>query len=75
MLTPENCIPVDEYTTENYNPREIGYDDKDKTEVAKDEHLMYLMKDLDEIKDLEDVRPFLHQKYNIRQLLKNAKLI
>jgi len=33
MLTPENCIPVDEYTTESYNQKEKGYDDKDKEDL------------------------------------------
>ena len=65
MMTPENAIPVFEYTAE--------YADKGKDE--KDPHLIAIMDDLNDIKDLEDVRPALHERFGVRQLLKNSKLI
>jgi hypothetical protein len=37
--------------------------------------LLGLIEELEEIKDLEDVRVALAEKYNVRQLLKNSKLI
>lgn len=65
MMTPENSIPVFEYTAEYLG---VGKD-------AKDPHLLAIMEELDDIKDLEDVRPALAEKFNVRQLLKNSKLI
>ena len=65
MMTPENAIPVFEYTAEYQS----------KSADDKDRHLLALMEELDEIKDLEDVRVALSEKYNVRQLLKNSKLI
>ena len=47
MMTPENIIPVHPYTAEN---PEDGF---------KDEYLLSIMQELDELKDLEDVRPTL----------------
>lgn len=63
MMTPENSIPIFEYTAE--------YQNKDD----KDMHLLSIIEELDDIKDLEDVRPALAQKFNVRQILKNSKLI
>ena len=39
MMTPENCIPVDEYTSEGYNPKNTGYDNPDQEQLTKDIHL------------------------------------
>lgn len=65
MMTPENSIPIFEYTAEFQNK------DKDDTDM----HLLSIMEELDDIKELEDVRPALAQKFNVRQILKNSKLI
>ena len=73
MMTPENCIPILEYTAESIKPQNLK--GKDESEDMKDPYLLSVIQELDEIKDLEDVRPTLHKKYNIRQLLKNSKLI
>lgn len=74
MLTPENCIPISEYTAESMDPIHLeGYEGN--VEAAKDEFLLDLIAELEDYKDLEDVRPVLHKKYNIRQVLKNSKLI
>ena len=55
MMTPENSIPVFEYTAEY-----LGLGDQ------KDPHLISIMEELDDIKDLEDVRPALAEKFNVR---------
>jgi hypothetical protein len=34
-----------------------------------------IIEELEDIKDLEDVRPALSEKFGVRQLLKNSKLI
>ena len=47
MMTPENAIPATEYTAEYHEPG------------SKDPHLLMLIDELDELKDLEDVRPYL----------------
>lgn len=74
MMTPENCIPISEYTAESVDPKQLeGY--AGNVDPEKDTFLMQLVNELDEYKDLEDVRPVIHKKYNIRQLLKNSKLI
>jgi len=74
MMTPENCIPIGEYTAESLDPKQLeGY--AGNVEPEKDTFLMELINELDEYKDLEDVRPVIHRRYNIRQLLKNSKLI
>lgn len=65
MMTPENAIPVMEYNA-NFASEE---DEK------SDDYLMTLMEELDEIKEFEDVRPVLQSRYNVRELLKNSKLI
>ena len=63
MMTPENAMPVFEYTAEY-----VSKDDKDP-------HLLNIMEEIDEIKDLEDIRPALKERFKVRQLLKNSKLI
>jgi hypothetical protein len=55
MMTPENSIPVFEYTAEYLNKGD-----------QKDPHLISIMEELDDIKDLEDVRPALAEKFNVR---------
>jgi TFIIF-interacting CTD phosphatase-like protein len=56
MMTPENSIPVFEYTAEYQS----------KSAKDKDPHLLALIEELEEIKDLEDVRVALAEKYNVR---------
>ena len=74
MLTPENCILIQQYTAENLDPQHLeGYEGN--VEPNKDPHLLQLIGELEEYKELEDVRPILHKKYKIRQLLKNSKLV
>ena len=46
MMTPENVIPIFEYTAE-YESQE------------KDPHLLNIIEELNEIIDLEDIRPAL----------------
>lgn len=60
MMTPENCLPVFEYNAEGIKREDEG------TVDGKDPYLLSLIEELDEIKDLEDIRPTLHKKYNIR---------
>tara|TARA_B110000305_G_C19388034_1_gene613302 strand:- start:119 stop:379 length:261 start_codon:yes stop_codon:yes gene_type:complete len=48
MMAPENSIPIFEYTAE-YESKE------DQTDM----HLLSIMEELDDIKELEDVRPAL----------------
>ena len=62
MMAPENSMPVFAYTAE-YATKE------------KDPHLLSIMEELNEIKDLEDIRPALKERFGVRQLLKNSKLI
>jgi len=65
MMTPENCIPLLEYTAESLDPKHLeGYEGN--VEAGKDTHLLELIQELEELKDIEDIRPLLHQKYNIR---------
>ena len=66
MMTPENCMPVFEYTAE--------YSSSDKNNMV-DPHLLNLIDEIDEIKDLEDIRPALKERFGVRQILKNSKLI
>lgn len=74
MMTPENCIPISEYQAERLDALHLeGY--SGNVEPEKDTSLLEIMGELDHYKDLEDVRPVLHKKYNIRQVLKNSKLI
>ena len=63
-MTPENGLPIMPYSGENHN-------DSDE----KDEYLKSVIMELEELRALPDVRPYLEQEYGHRQLLKNAKLI
>jgi hypothetical protein len=65
MMTPENVIPVMEYTAQ-YAPT---------TEEDKDHTLLELMEEIDQLKELSDVRPSLAKRFKVRQLLRNSKLI
>ena len=67
MMTPENAIPIVPYTAE--------YVEDEERKSRGDNFLVTLTEELEEIKDLEDIRPTLQQKYKVRQLLKNSKLI
>ena len=57
MMTPENAIPVIPYTAE------FTQMDLNGKESQKDMHLLQLISELEEIKDLEDVRPALQSKF------------
>jgi hypothetical protein len=46
MMTPENVIPINEYTAE--------FDDN--INQGKDEHLLSIIDEIEEIKNYEDVR-------------------
>ena len=63
-LTPENGLPILPYKGENFN-------DNDQ----KDTYLMSVIDELEELRQMKDVRPYLDKTYGHRQLLKNAKLI
>ena len=63
-LTPENGLPVMPYKGENF----LDSDEKDT-------YLLTLIDEIEELKKMADVRPYLDQQYGHRQLLKNAKLI
>lgn len=52
MMTPENAIPVQNYTAE------VLYTG-DEEEGSKDPYLLELIDEIDEIKELEDIRPVL----------------
>ena len=56
-MTPENAIPVIPYTAE------FSQVDLNGKETVKDMHLLQLISELEDIKDLEDVRPALQQKF------------
>lgn len=63
-LTPENGLPIMPYKGENFN-------DNDE----KDGYLLTVIDEIEELRKMGDVRPYLDQQYGHRQLLKNAKLI
>jgi hypothetical protein len=41
----------------------------------KDEYLLTLIEELEELRTEPDLRPVLDERYNVKQTLKNAKLI
>jgi TFIIF-interacting CTD phosphatase-like protein len=53
MMAPENSFPISEYNAEYHTS-------------DKDPYLKSVIDQLEEIKDLEDVRPALKSKYNVR---------
>jgi hypothetical protein len=63
-MAPENGLPVVPYDAEHN-----GYDG------AKDEYLLSLIEELEDLRKAPDVRTVLEERYKIRQTLKNAKLI
>ena len=63
-LTPENGLPVMPYKGENH----LDSDEKDT-------YLLTVIEELEELREMSDVRPYLDQQYGHRKLLKNAKLI
>jgi TFIIF-interacting CTD phosphatase-like protein len=56
IMTPENSMPVMEYTAEYASG---------KGELT-DDHLLGLIDELEEIKDVEDVRPALIERFKVR---------
>jgi TFIIF-interacting CTD phosphatase-like protein len=64
MLAPENGLPF------------VGYNaEMDTTESSKDEYLIGMMEIIKEVAQQSDVRPYLKENYNVRQVLKNSKLL
>ena len=63
-MTPENGLPIIPYKGENFT-------DNDE----KDTYLLQVMDEIEQLRKMKDVRPYLDQTYGHRQLLKNAKLI
>ena len=62
-LTPENGMPIMPYKGENFE------------EGGKDSYLLTVIDEIEELRKMKDVRPYLEQQYGHRKLLKNAKLI
>jgi TFIIF-interacting CTD phosphatase-like protein len=56
MMTPENAMPIFEYNAEFHS----------KDENDKDPHLLNIIEELNEIKELEDVRPALKERFGVR---------
>jgi len=56
IMTPENSMPVMEYTAEYASG---------KNELT-DDHLLGLIEELEDIKDVEDVRPALIERFKVR---------
>ena len=56
IMTPENSMPVMEYTAEYASGK------NDMT----DDHLLGLIDELEDIKDVEDVRPALIERFKVR---------
>ena len=63
-MTPENGLPIMPYKGENFND-----------DGLKDPYLLTVIDEIEELRTMKDVRPYLDQQYGHRQLLKNAKLI
>ena len=66
MLTPENGMPVLPFRAE--------YDAQTEFK-EKDDYLLSLIEVIDNLKKLDDVRPFLDSTYKLKQKLKSSKLI
>jgi hypothetical protein len=64
-MNPENGYPVVPYNAEFQNPDRSN----------KDEYLLALMEEIDDLKKMADVRPYLDEMYKVRQSFKAAKLI
>ena len=65
IMTPENGYPVVSYTAEYQSP--VASD--------KDEYLLSLIEELEDLRKMDDVRPYLNEQFKVRQTLKSAKLI
>ena len=63
-MAPESGLPIIPYNAEHEN---FGGE--------KDEYLLSLIEEIEELRTAKDVRPILEERYNIRQTLRNAKLI
>lgn len=64
MLAPENGLPF------------VGYSAELATVmIDKDEYLLGMMEHIKDLAKHEDVRAYLRENYNVRQILKNAKLL
>ena len=64
MLSPENGLPLVGYNAEMHTPGQ-----------ERDEYLIAVTQIVKELAELDDVRPYLRDSYNVRQVLKNAKLL
>lgn len=64
IMAPENGIPVVPYQA-----------NEDLNHTDKDQYLLTLIEDIEELKKQQDVRPYLRETYQIRRTLRNAKLI
>lgn len=63
-LTPENGMPIMPYLGENFEDNNV-----------KDDYLLTVIDEIEDLRKMADVRPYLEQQYGHRKLLKNAKLI
>lgn len=63
-LTPENGLPIMAYMGENFEDNSM-----------KDDYLLTVIDEIEDLRKMDDVRPYLEQQYGHRKLLKNAKLI
>jgi len=64
MLTPENGLPVIPYTAEI-----------DSGKGPKDDYLLGMIEQIKDLEKSEDTRAYLRENYNVRQILKNARLL
>lgn len=62
IMTPENGLPVSPYDAENHGQ-------------GVDEYLLALIEEIEDLRKMKDVRPYLETNYKVRQSLKSAKLI
>eukprot|EP00340_Litonotus_pictus_P006662 CAMPEP_0170528016 /NCGR_PEP_ID=MMETSP0209-20121228/13527_1 /TAXON_ID=665100 ORGANISM="Litonotus pictus, Strain P1" /NCGR_SAMPLE_ID=MMETSP0209 /ASSEMBLY_ACC=CAM_ASM_000301 /LENGTH=316 /DNA_ID=CAMNT_0010818971 /DNA_START=57 /DNA_END=1007 /DNA_ORIENTATION=+ len=63
ILAPDNTIPFDAYVPDYFSPE------------SPDETLLKLIDEFEQIKKYEDVRDCLIEKYNMRQIMINSKLL
>ena len=63
-MSPENGLPITPYNAE-----------MPTTKDNQDQTLLVLMDELEELRVEKDIRPVLDERYNIKKMLKNAKLI
>lgn len=66
MICPENGMPVIAYNAEFDSKEEYG---------EKESYLLGLTELIKDMVNLDDVRPYLNERYGVRQKLKLAKLI